>query len=179
MMAYNYILILITLIGLACNVSNADHDPLSVEVHEISSDVRYTGGHAQSNLYDDYPGRRSTLSIDIREFAADIIDSAIVDIVLTPRVPDTLRRAFVFDFYRENNPLIIKIPIIDSIRRAKVRVNALGYKGSVKEVRLVSDETTDLAVELWPMYPDSAQKVIKQQYDRWVQKESDKMLPVN
>ena len=104
MKAYNYILILIALIGLACNVSNADRATLSTEGHDSSSDVRPTSGHAQSNLYDDYPGRRSTLSIDIREFAADIIDSAIVDIVLTPRVPDTFRRAFVFDFYRENNP---------------------------------------------------------------------------
>ena len=157
----------------SCNVvepnvdSNANRSKSQSVLNPAHSDL--------TDSYKEYPGYRSTIHFDIREFGAHKLDSALVDIVLKPRIQDTFRRSFVHPYYAHIENNYISIPIIDSSREATFRINSLGYKGHSTMQNLTSDDTMIIAAELWPMYPDSAQLVIQHQYEKWIKKEQEKM----
>ena len=155
------------------NVSN-------VEIIDTKGMPNSQGAPSKHNIdltQDEEPTKyNSTVRLIVDEFGSDRLDSAIIDIVLTPIIPDTFNRSFVIRYYKNKEGTYALIPIRDSTRKASIRINALGYKGNMISKDLIAGDTIIVARELWPMYPDSAQLVIKENYKKWMKKENDKIM---
>jgi len=158
---------------LSCNTktnapSTEEQQPTIKEVHipnkqSINLTEKTTSSHT------------ATLHLNLFEFASEKLDSAIVNVILRPRIPDTFKRGFVVDYYKSKEGTYATIPTIVESREAFIHINALNYKGQSKEVTFNSEDTVDIISELWPLYPDSAQQIKLDQYKQWVKKESDKI----
>ena len=115
------------------------------------------------------------LHIDLREFESERIDSAIVDVVFQSRIPDTLRRGYVIDYHKSEEGTYVSIPIVDSLRKAYININALNYKGYSEDVIFYPGDTVSIVRSLRPLYPDSTQQVILDGYNKWVKVQNEKI----
>ena len=165
-----YISILILLCS--CNLEQ-DKEPV---ITEALPNVANIPQRQKIDFSDEIPHSPiAILHLDLWEFESEKLDSAIVDVILRPLNPDTFKRGFVIDYHKSEEGTYVSLPIVDSLRKAHININALNYKGYSKDVIFYPDDTVSISKSLRPLYPDSTQQVILDGYNKWVKVQNEKI----